>query len=93
MGDGLNERMSRLALSFPALARAPGVSPWESDKFIRWVQKGGGSHGEKTCGKFVLLVWNNFDWGEKFNLAEAISVWDKENYKAFLEWVKNPWWA
>ena len=29
----------------------------------------------------------------RFDVVEAMAVWDADHRTAFLEWTKNPWWA
>lgn len=88
----LEARMRNLAQTFSALAGAPGVDPWDLDKFISWVE-GPRSHGERVSGYFILLVWNHYDWGKKFDFVDAMGVWDQSNRRAFLAWVSDPWWG
>jgi len=83
-------RISLLADSFPALHKAPGVAPWDEGKFGRWARSGI-SHGELCAARFVLSVWNHYDW--KFDMHEALGCWDNGNLEAFVAWAKAPWWA
>ncbi len=84
------DRVTLLADSFPALRKAPGVAPWDEKKFVRWM-KSGVSHGELCAARFVLSVWNHYDY--KFDMHEAMGVWDNDNLAAFVAWAKAPWWA
>ena len=100
------ESMTRLATSFPTLRSAPGVSPWDSNEFLAYAVSGVLCHGEVLAAKFVLGVWNcSADWeklaqekklikpGEhfsRFDLFEAMNVWDQEHIAAALAWIELP---
>ncbi len=87
-------RMTALALSFPTLRYADGVAPWEPLHFGRWLRSGAPGHGAKCAGRFLLSVWNpSTRWRSgRFDLHEALCVWDREHHAAFLAWVRSPWW-
>ena len=99
--------MSKLALSFPSLGRAPGADPWDADAFLRWLSSTGLSHGEQLAARFVLGVWNPANkWTElatedkfpfpenaaRFDLFEALGVWDRAHIAAVLAWIDAPFW-
>lgn len=90
------ERMTELALSFPALkVEFPGISPWSQDKLNEWATSGGPSHGEVCAAEFLLYVWNPGDdtpWAGRFSLAECLKTWDVFNRFAFLRWAEDPFW-
>lgn len=96
--------MTTFVLSFPSLRKAPGVDPWDADLFLSWAV-GGLSHGERCAAQFVLGVWNpSSNWDEvaaeknlegrigRFDLFDAMSVWDDLHRGAFLAWCKSPFW-
>src|SRR4051794_22400017 len=87
-------RVSQLARSFPALRGAPGVDPWDAVALNLWTCKGV-SHGEKLSAQLILTVWNQYEAWEcgKFEVMEALQVWDDRHRSAFIEWAKEPWWA
>lgn len=101
-----SESMTRLAKSFPSLRHAPGVEPWNVDKFLPWATSGVLSHGEVLAAKFVLSVWNpGTDWEDvaregglldegqrfrRFDLFEAMNVWDSAHVRAALTWLESP---
>jgi len=87
------QRMAALARSFPSLEFADGLSPWDIDRFERWLRSGAG-HGAKCAGRFVLSVWNpSTRWKcGRFDLHEALAVWDARHLAAFLAWARAPWW-
>jgi hypothetical protein len=105
-GDGGRDSMTRLAMMFPSLRRAPGVAPWDVTALLRWacdVDDDSARH----AAKFVLSVWNGCEWEAEarregfiseedrfgpFSVAEAVSVWDEEHVQAFMAWVRDPFW-
>lgn len=88
-------RIHLLAWKFPCLRHAPGVEPWNADRLDDWAASGGPSHGEKCSARFVLAVWNpNHEWQVgRFDLMEALRIWDEDSHKAFIAWARDPWWA
>lgn len=87
--------MTVLAQSFPTLRLVDGVEPWDADRFLAWL-----------CGP-VLGVWNSrTDWSEvarelglegadklsRFDLFEAMNVWDEEHSLACRRWIEAPFW-
>ena len=100
------ESMARLTSLFPSLREAPGANPWNVDQFLPWATSGVLSHGEVLAAKFVLSVWNpSTNWekaaqeqqlleaGEtfsRFDLFEAMNVWDQEHIGAALAWIELP---
>jgi hypothetical protein len=78
----------------------------ESNPFLEWMCSGP-SHGELLAGRFVLRVWNpSTDWTEqarlsglepgsalvRFDVLEAMAVWDLRHQEAFRQWVDLPFW-
>lgn len=86
-------KVAALAALFPALTGAPGVSPWDALALNLWACRGA-SHGEQLAARFVLTVWNQHEAWEcgRFDVMEALSVWDDKNRAAFLTWARQPWW-
>jgi hypothetical protein len=84
----------RLARSFPSMrALYDGNRPWDAIKLDEWAA-GSPSHGEIVTAQFLLAVWNpDHEWKSgRFDLMEALSIWDSSHHEAFLEWAKAPWW-
>lgn len=97
-------RISQLAQTFPSLRGKPGVAPWDVMMFLRWTMVA--SHGEVLAAKFVLGVWNPAaDWGEiavrnkimkrggaftRFDIFEAMTVWDDAHIAAMVAWLNRP---
>lgn len=91
--DELRSRMTELARNFPCLERAPGVDPFKPDVLNRWAW-GVASHGERATAKFLLAVWDpETEWcAGRFDVFEALRVWDVKHRAAFLRWAADPWW-
>ncbi len=102
-GEAGRGAMTRLAKTFPSLENAPGVNPWNQDELLKWAASGVLSHGEVLAAKFILAVWNpSTDWEEvankmgflekdqsfkRFDLFEAMNVWDPEHVAAARQWM------
>jgi hypothetical protein len=95
MEDDASIRIRTLAQNFPGLWRAPGISPWNALRLDEWAASNGPSHGERCAAQFLLAVWNPDEpWQSgKFDLMEALRVFDAQHHRALIEWALNPWWA
>lgn len=87
-------KMTKLALSFPALSGADGVKPWDAERLEAWLRSGAPGHGAKCAGRFVLSVWNPYhEWrAGRFDVHEALGCWDARHSAAFVAWISSPWW-
>lgn len=87
--------MAGLVQTLPALRGAPGVEPWDALAIDAWASTGIPSHGERCAARFILAVWNpDIPWSAgPFDVMEALSVWDPQHHRAFLQWAVDPWWA
>ncbi len=95
MGNSPEHRIRRLARSFPTLRDAyGGVKPWDAAQLDRFAFEPV-ADGARHAARFVLAVWNNDTQWQcgRFDVIEAMAVWDADHREAFLEWAKNPWWA
>lgn len=106
-GEGGADAMTRLCRLFPTLRNAPGVEPWDSIKMLDFACSGA-SHGALLAARFVLSVWNHAtDWNDeahragiltgddhlrRFDVFEALGVWDYPHHEAFLTWARDPFW-
>lgn len=97
----LTERMSRLALSFPSVARMvesgmlPGIAPWNASKFHDFMGNPGfrlGS-GANASLAFISHVWGCGSHRHAFDLRNAFARWDEAHRAAFKAWASDPWWA
>jgi hypothetical protein len=85
--------MQALANQFPVLENAPGINDWNPEKLDEWAA-GKASSGERHAAAFVLRVWNYYnDWKVgQFDVMAALSTWDEENRRPFVEWARKPYW-
>lgn len=97
--ETIETRMATFALTFPCMKGKPGVKDalpaWDAEAVDQWAAGGVASHGERVTAQFLLAVWNpDHPWkAEKFDLMEALRVWDERHHAAFLRWAERPWWA
>ena len=91
----LDDRISTLADSFPTLRFAPGVRLWDSGTLDEWANGPDPGDGARHAARFVLAVWDNgTQWQSgRFDVVEALAVWDHEHKRAFRAWADEPWWA
>lgn len=96
MGEqtSLTGRMTAFARTFPCLRQAPGTELWDAPEFDRWAADTPLSHGEVETARFVLAVWDPAGTWRcgRFDLMEALRVWDETHRQAFLAWAGDPWW-
>ena len=87
-------KMVAFARTFPSLVKAMGVKPWDAHAFDRWATETPLSHGELLTARFLLAVWDpatTWPCG-RFELMDAMRVWDDRHRAAFLAWASDPWW-
>ena len=86
--DEKREWMLALARTFPSHAR---LEAWNPEKVNQRAMRGA-SHGEKVTARFLLSVWNQWETHEigRFDLFEALQVWDPEHLAAFRAWMADP---
>ena len=91
--DRLADQMTDLARGFPSMRGAPGVEPWDPGELNRWAA-GPASSGERHAARFLLSVWDPATGWEagRFDVLEALRIWDVTDRAAFLEWAADPWW-
>src|SRR5262245_13647324 len=99
MSDEAREERQRVMMTLRAetyrcMRGDLGVDPWEPHELNRWAVSAASS-GEKHVVRFLLNVWNQYeDWEcGRFDVMDALSVWDAGNRRAFLSWARDPWWA
>jgi len=91
-------RIVELARSFHTLRRADGLEPWNADKFARWAGFNVSDYSRQAAA-FVLMVWNRhhpWKFGKflaRFDLAEALLIWDQDMRAAWQDWAADPWFA
>ena len=88
MNDELKAKMTNLAWRFPS-----GIDPWGPAELNYWAA-GSASHGERHTAWFLLAVWDPAtEWeAGRFDVLEALRVWDLPHRAAFLDWAADPWW-
>ena len=71
------------------------LRPWDANRFDARAAESGLSHSERVTAQFLLAIWNpNAEWRSgRFDLMEALRIWDFEHRAAFLAWANDPWWA
>lgn len=92
---GADTRIQELARTFPSLCEAPGVrGQWSANALDSWAATVASS-GEKHSARFVLAVWNQYEEWQcgRFDLIEAVGVWDYRHYQSFTRWIAQPWFA
>ena len=91
-------QLAELARTFPSMDRCPAIMqrlpPFDANMLDGWAASGGPSHGERVTAQFLLAVWDpDQEWKSgRFNLMEALRVWDERHREAFLKWASSPWW-
>ncbi len=85
------EKILALAKSFRCLREKGVTEKWDSvllsKSYACW------SPSEADCARFVLAVWNHFEYEKDFSVMTALSRWDREERDVFTNWAKNPWWC
>jgi hypothetical protein len=100
--------MTRLARLFPSLRDADGVEPWDSINLLRWALSGKSHGEALAAKFVLSVWNSTTDWEEiardhgiitepdhhfsRFDLYEAMGVWDYEHVNAMLAWLQLPFW-
>lgn len=82
-----NRAIASLANMFPSLREAPGLEPFDENRFGEWMNSEASSAG-KHAARLVLSVWENVP--HAFNLIEAFQDWDDEHREAYVVWFQQP---
>lgn len=92
--DSPATKIRLLAQTFPCLWDVHGIAPWNANALDDWGASGAPSHGELVSIRFILAVWDSrFAWRSgRFDVMEALEVWDESHRTAFLAWAREPWW-
>ena len=69
-----------------------GAKPFDAD--LLDASHVGASHGEKVSIAFLVNVWNpGHEWKVgKFDVIDALGIWDGSKRAAFCKWAAKPWW-
>lgn len=84
-----NEQLiTELALSFPTLTNADGITPWDPEKLDAWAC-GGASHGGRLAVQFILAVWH----GQMGRLSDKPrKTPEKHNWHGTHRWNLDTHW-
>lgn len=76
-----------IADTFPSLAKAEGVWPWNPNRLDLWASELGRTAEAVHSARFLLRLWNaECDWEcGRFNAQAAIRIWDRIHRRAFLD--------
>jgi hypothetical protein len=90
------DAIKELARTFPSLAELEMFQPdahFDGDEMDAF-RSGVLCHGGKCAFQFIASVWNPTAKRKcgKFDLHDAMSVWDDEHRAAFVAWATDPWW-
>lgn len=91
----LEEKLAAFARTFPSMAKASGVKLWDANTLDLWATESPISPGELATAQFLLAIWDpthNWRCG-RFDLMDALKLWDDRHRAAFLAWAEEPWWA
>ncbi len=79
----------QLALAFPALKEAEGISPWSPNKLDIWATEEATEPAAVAAAQFLLALWNcNCRWQcGSFDMFRALERWDLYHRWGFLESV------
>jgi hypothetical protein len=87
-------KMAAFARTFPSTAKSDGVRLWDAHTLDHWAAETPVSHGELLTAQFLLSVRDSATaWRcGRFELMDALRVWDDQHRAAFLAWADDPWW-
>ncbi len=87
------EQMTKLSKGFPSMRDAPGIDSWKPEHLNSWAA-GPASSGERHTARFLLSLWDSATAWEagRFDVLEALGVWDLPHRGDFLTWAEDPWW-
>ena len=77
-----------------AVAASPSFPALEHEVLDRWAAETAISSGELATARFLLAVWDpGHSWRcGRFDLMEALRLWNSPDRNAFLSWALDPWW-
>ncbi len=87
------QRMEELAMSFPSLVDKPGVKPWDAFALDAWASGPVLSHEALMSARLLLMIWDPYtEWTcGRFELLDALALWDAAHRAAFLRWAATGW--
>lgn len=77
---------------FAGIVPAHILADFDASAFDQWASSTPISKGELIIARFVLGVWDSYvEWQcGKFDLFEAVGIFDSGNRQVLYEWVKDP---
>lgn len=79
----------KLAMAFPSLQHAPGISPWNPNRLDIWAAEEADEPAAIAAAQFLLSVWNrSCRWQcGSFDVTGAFETWDSAHRLGFLNWA------
>ncbi|HWL10136.1 MAG TPA: hypothetical protein VNQ76_17155 [Planctomicrobium sp.] len=80
-----------LAMRFPALYDADGISPWNPDRLDTWAAEETDEPAAVAATQFLLSSWNpSCQWQcGAFDAQRACTVWDPPHRLAYFDWASR----
>ncbi len=81
----------KIAMAFPGLRDAAGVSPWNPNQLDIWAAEEAGEPAAIAAAQFLLSLWNrSCQWQcGAFDLHQALEAWDSPHRLCFLDWINQ----
>lgn len=90
------EALQELARTFPSLRDLQMFQPGDyfDGEVMDAFRAGQLCHGAQCAFRFIGSVWNPTAKRKcgRFDLHDAMGVWDDEHRAAFIAWANDPWW-
>lgn len=80
-----------MAMAFPTLRDAAGVTPWNPNRLDIWAAEEADSAEAIAAAQFLLSRWNpgcQWECGG-FDLHRAFATWDSPHRLAYLDWASR----
>lgn len=80
-----------MAMDFPGLRNAAGVSPWNPNQLDIWATEESDEPAAVAAAQFLLSSWNpGCQWQcGAFDVNRACAIWDSPHRLAFLDWASR----
>lgn len=91
-------KMFNLAKTFPSMKGQAAIGqelpPWDANFVDSWAASEAPSSGQRVTAQFLLAVWDpKQEWKSgRFDIMNALKIWDEKHLEAFLAWASAPWW-
>ena len=76
-----------MAMAFPTLREAEGITPWNPNRLDIWAAEEADESGAIAAAQFLLSRWNpacQWECG-RFDPLRAFAAWDSPHRLAFLD--------